>query len=398
MAVTMPATRYGPVLANRRVRMLLVVGFLLRIPMFGVAVVLTLHVVQSLHRSWAQAGLVAAVATLAIAISGPWRGRLLDTIGLRRVVAPSILVTAACWCVAPFATYWVLLILAAIAGLFAVPSFTIVRQALVTMTRDADRRSALALDAVIIELAFMIGPLLGVTLATAYPTAWVIFGLEMATAVCGVMLWVLNPPMQRAKSRHADDEGQLPRSAWMTKRFIAVCLVGFAAVIVLNSCDVAFVAAAKELGVPNLVGVIMSVWGLGSLIGGLAYGAMARPPRLLVLLLLLALTTVALGVASNVCSLSALAFGAGLFCAPTMASAYDAMTRVVPERVRGEASGWYGSAQTLGGALAAPVAGVSIDQVGAWGGFVTGGLVGLVAAIAGLVLLPVRRRRRARRS
>jgi MFS family permease len=63
----------------------------------------------------------------------------------------------------------------------------------------------------------------------------------------------------------------------------------------------------------------------------------------------------------------------------------------VPERVRGEALGWHGSAMTAGGALGAPVAGIAIDAAGWPGGFVACGAIGLAAATVGLLAL--RRRR-----
>ena len=175
----MPATRYRRVLANRRTRQLLLLGFAIRIPTFGVSVLLTIHVVETLHRTWSQAGLVAAASTLAVALSGPWRGRLLDTLGLRRVVAPSILVTAGCWAVAPFVGYVPLLMLAALAGLFAVPTFTVIRQGIIAATSDEDRRTALATDGIIVELSFMLGPVIAIALGGHFPTSWVIFCLSL---------------------------------------------------------------------------------------------------------------------------------------------------------------------------------------------------------------------------
>lgn len=49
------------------------------------------------------------------------------------------------------------------------------------------------------------------------------------------------------------------------------------------------------------------------------------------------------------------AFLAGMFCAPTMTASVDAVARVVPKRVRGEAMGWHGSFLTTGGALGGPI-------------------------------------------
>ena len=134
-------TRYRRVLVVPALRRALVLGFLVRMPIFAGGVVITLHVVSHLHRSYGAAGLVSAAATVAIAISGPWRGRLLDRHGLRRVVVPSIVVAAVCWSVAPFVGYWLLMALAALAGLFVIPSFSIIRQAIIAAVPEDDRRS-----------------------------------------------------------------------------------------------------------------------------------------------------------------------------------------------------------------------------------------------------------------
>src|SRR4051794_41525695 len=179
MVSGMPIGPYRRVLAVPSLRQVLLLGLLVRVPIFAGGVVLTLHVVQFLGRSYGAAGLVTAAATVAIAVSGPWRGRLLDRRGLRRVVLPSLVVTAACWSVAPFVGYWPLLGLAALAGLFVVPTFSVIRQAVLVVAPEGGRRTALALDSVAVEMSFMVGPVLGVWAATVWPTSWVLFGIEM---------------------------------------------------------------------------------------------------------------------------------------------------------------------------------------------------------------------------
>jgi predicted MFS family arabinose efflux permease len=57
--------------------------------------------------------------------------------------------------------------------------------------------------------------------------------------------------------------------------------------------------------------------------------------------------------------------------------------------------GWYGSALTAGVALGAPLAGVFIDGVGPWGGFVAVGAAGVLLCAVGITLQHRRRRRAA---
>ena len=81
--------------------------------------------------------------------------------------------------------------------------------------------------------------------------------------------------------------------------------------------------------------------------------------------------------------LAALAFVAGLLCAPTITATVDQVSQVVPEAARGEAMGWHGSFMTAGSALGAPVAGLAIDRWGWGGGFVSVSLLGLLVAVVG---------------
>lgn len=395
---------YQRVLAIRDARRVLLLGFLLRLPIFSAAVILTLHVVMHLHRSYTEAGLVGASGTVAIAISGPWRGRLLDRHGLRRVVAPSVVVSAACWSVAPFVGYWPLLVLAVIAGLFVVPTFSVIRQGVIAAVAERDRRTALSLDGIVVELAFMAGPLIVVWLATAVSTVWVLFGIQMIGVVVGAVLWWANPPLRDASLRAPTQDGAVtntsapavPRRSWLRPSFVVICSAATASTIVLTGSDVSFVAAMQKFSATGSLGLILVVWGAGSLIGGVVYGAASRPISPPWLLLGLALTTAPMALATSPWMLAVLSLFAGIFCAPTITSTVDALSRAVPESARGEAMGWHGSAMTMGSAVGAPIGGVAIDRFGFGGGFVSVAVLGVFVAVLAAAAPRVGARRRAR--
>lgn len=398
----MPLDPYRRVLSVPALRQALVLGILVRIPIFAGGVILTLHVVQTLGRSYGAAGLVSAAATICIAVSGPWRGRLLDTKGLRRVVLPSLVVTAICWSIAPFVGYLPLLLLAAIAGLFIVPTFSIIRQAVITAVPEGDRRTALSLDSVAVEMSFMIGPMVGVWAVTIWPTDWVLFAVEMLGVVAGFGLWLANPVLRPDPADTDDASGgagdptvRLPRSAWFRPRFLAMCGAAAATTIVLSGSDIAFVAVLREFDKISLIGPVLAIWGLGSLIGGLVYGALHRSIPAFLLLGALSLATIPMALAPSVWPLAVLAFLSGLPCAPTITATVDQVSRIVPEAARGEAMGWHGSFMTAGSALGAPVAGLAIDQWGWGAGFVSVSLIGLGVAVAGAAATRTRRRSRA---
>ncbi|GAB3446988.1 MFS transporter [Phycicoccus ginsengisoli] len=393
-------TRYRRVLVVPALRRALVLGFLVRMPIFAGGVVITLHVVSHLHRSYGAAGLVSAAATVAIAISGPWRGRLLDRHGLRRVVVPSILVAAACWSVAPFVGYWLLMALAALAGLFVIPSFSIIRQAIIAAVPEDDRRTAISLDSVAVELSFMIGPAAGVWAATVWSTDWVLFVIEMLGVAAGVLLWVADPALREAPDEDEPAGGTtapLTRWQWFRPGFVVVCLAAAATTFVLGGTDIGIVAALRDFDAQSSIGWVLALWGFGSLLGGLVYGGLHRSVSAFWLLGALALVTAPMALGGGPVSLGVLGFVAGLFCAPTITATVDQVSRVVPPAARGEAMGWHGSFMTAGMALGAPVAGFAIDHRGWSSGFVSVAVVGAVVAVVGAIGTSARaRERRAR--
>jgi predicted MFS family arabinose efflux permease len=390
------------VLALRDVRRVLLLGLAIRIPMWAGGVILTLHVVTHLHRSYGAAGLLTGLATVAMTISNPWRGRRLDRAGLRATVAPSLLVLTACWSVAPFVGYWPLLALATVAGFFIVPSFSIVRQALIHAVPETDRTSALSIDSVVVEVSFMIGPALGVLLATTAPTSWALFACELTAVAGSLLLWRVDPPLRPAVEVPADGTDE-PRRApappvrsWLTPEVLAILVMSAAATVVLTGTDVGVVAALRDMQHQSWIGWELAIWGLGSAVGGLVYGVLHRAVPMAVLLALLAGTTIPVIVAREPILLAALLFVCGVFCAPAITAAVDALSRAVPEAVRGEALGWHGSAMTAGSAAGAPLAGVAIDHSSWHGGFVLPGVVGLVAAAGGALAARSQRRAGAR--
>ena len=81
---------YARLLRVPAIRQILTLTLLSRTPLWAGNVVVTLHVVSHLGRSYAAAGLVSAVQAVMLCLSGPFRGRRLDRLGLRRAVAPSL--------------------------------------------------------------------------------------------------------------------------------------------------------------------------------------------------------------------------------------------------------------------------------------------------------------------
>lgn len=371
---------------------LVLLGMVLRLPFFAAGVIVTLHVVTTLERSYAEAGLVTAALLVGIGVGGPYRGRLLDRVGLRRVAIPCLLVQIlyAGW--APFAPYAVLLVLGLVAGTFMIPVMSIMRQAMIAGVPTENRRTALSLDGMVVELSAMLAPAASVWGATVWGTTRTLVVVFGASAIAGAVLIVINPPMKSAGASLGGPT--LPMRSWMRPGVVAILVGGAASTAAFTGTDLGVVALLREWDAAHSIGWVMALWAAGSLIGGLVYGALGRSGNAFVLLAGLALLTMLPVLAGSALSLGALIVLTGLLGQPAITSALEYLTDAVPEAARGEAMGWHSTAMTGGSALGAPVAGLAIDRVGADGGFVSVALLALSVAIAGMAALSWRHRAR----
>lgn len=430
---------YRRVLAAPGVAGVLLLGFLARIPFSTLGLLLTLHCVRTLDRSYLEAGLVVTATTIGTAISSPWRGRLVDTKGLRRAVLPSILVQSVAVVAMAFAPFEAVLVLALIGGLFGLPVWAIVRTSLSVLVPATLRRSAFALDSVFTELVFMIGPAAVTLAALAAGTRASLVVVGVLVALAGIGMAVTNPPTRSdqlmlparlpapleaaegavlaqqellAERRVAEDlrTGQIPvidpgpgdpgkaaaRRALLTAGGLSVLLATATGSLVLTATDLSIVAILDDRGLAAMIAGMMALWCAGSLVGGLVYGAMSRGlDPLWVLLGLGALSLpVAVTASGDLLLLGVTITLAGLFIAPMITATGEAIAQLVPEAVRGEAMGWHGTAMTVGAAAGSPVVGAVIDGAGpAWGVGVAGA-VALAVALAALLARRVRRSRR----
>jgi MFS family permease len=390
---------YGPVVRLPGVARLYLVGIVARMPSSMVGVVLTLHVVTTLERGYAQAGVIVGAATIGSAIGAPWRGRLVDRVGLRRAIAPSVVVESAVWLAAPHLGYEALVGAAFVAGLFLVPVFSVTRQSLSVLVPLRLQRSAFALDSVCVELTFMLAPVLGVVLATQASTTAALTVVGVVTVAAGVLLMWANPPTRSVQPAEVPTQAAAPaaestRGRLLTPPILVVLLAGVAAAFVLIGTDVALVAALNEAGRPQDVGWMVALWAAGSLIGGLAYGAHKRSVPPLVLVAILALATVPAAFAPAPLWLALAIVVAGLPCAAAISSINGTLMALVEESRRGEVMGWSGTMSTVGHALGAPGIGFVIDRSTPGAGFLAASTVGGGIALAGIVTLHLTRRRR----
>jgi len=384
---------YRRALALPGVRSLLLVSLLVRVPVIATGITVTLHVVLQLDRGYGAAGLVGAAITIGAALGAPVVGRMIDRYGARPVLAVTTLCEALFWSVAHALPYPALLVTAFLNGLLTIPAFSLVRQSIAALVPETHRRAAYALDAMAVELSFIIGPALAVVLATSISPRVAMLAVGTGIVLGGLGLIALNPPVREATADAATGPPP-PRREWLSARLVAILAVAAATTLVLVGSDVAIVAVLRESGQLEWSSVVLVLWGFSSLTGGFGYGMAPRAIPPFVLLAGLGLATIPVGLAGGQWWLLALAMlPAGMLCAPTLTAAADAVSRLTPAVVRGEAMGWHNSANTVGLAIGGPLAGAVIDASAPAWGFAVVGAIGLLVALASFPVYRAQRRR-----
>jgi MFS family permease len=379
-------TGYRQVLAVPGLAPLLGVSLLARTAITADVLALTLYVVLGLEMSYAAAGGVAAALTAGVALGGPVLGRMIDRRGLRAVLLATVVAQVVFWLSVPALPYRILLGAAFAAGLLMVPVQSVTRQAIAAMTTAGQRRAAFSLEAVQGELSYVVGPAVVIISAAELSPGVVAWGVGAVIVAGGAGIAVLNPPVRAADEVDAGPAGRPPRREWLGAGLLAALTMAFGTTMLLSGIDLAIVATLQEAGQMSWAAVVVVVLGVASIAGGLIYGVLSRPLPTWLLLGLLGLVTIPAGLAHDWPWLCVAVVGAGLLTAPTLATVADAVSRLAPAGVRGEATGLQSSAQSAGFALGAPVVGVAIDVSVPAGGFAVAGLAGLAAALTGYLL------------
>jgi MFS family permease len=154
------------------------------------------------------------------------------------------------------------------------------------------------------------------------------------------------------------------------------------------SVDISTVAFADELGRKSLSGPVLALFALGSLIGGLAYGARvwkhSLASRLVWGVVLTGAGAVTFGMAPNLLVLAALMFVTGVVVAPTMAVGDGMVQALVPRNRLTEGMTWTRTGIDMGIASGAWFAGFLVQRHGASSGFAVTTVAATVSAIVAL--------------
>ncbi len=343
---------------------------------------------------YGQIGVVVGAEALAVGVTAAFVGRLVDRVGMSRVVLATGAMTTIALCAETIAilsgaTPALLVALAALHGATIPPISASMRSLWARLVPEETLETAFAFDAIQLELVFVVGPLIAATLATAISPAagmllcagfYVVATVGFATA-----------PVARAAQ--VDEHVERTRAgALRSPGMRTLVLVGAITAISFGALEVALPAFAEREGERNAVGPLITAWSLGSLIGGLWYGARRwRIPlerRLVILLALLGLGAAPLAFAPSIGAMAALLLLTGLALAPLATTEYALVDVVAPAGTTTEAYSWQIVATVTGAAVGSIVAGVLAEHASVGWALATAAL-----ACAGAFLVAIARQR-----
>lgn len=361
--------RYARILRAPHVVSLLVAALIARLPI-GIDSIAIVLFLRERTGSYAAAGIVSAAFALGGGAGAPLSGRLIDRFGHRRVLVPLalvhggglILLVVLALLDAPVA----LLLPVALVGGAAIPPISSTMRPLWGPLLDHDAEllpAAYALDSIIIELVFTIGPLL-TAVATALLSPAAALCLAAALVVGGTLAFTASPPSRAwlpdpARGGHGW-LGALS-SPGLRTLVLATLPLGFC----FGAVEVTLPAFSEDMATRAWAGVLLAVWSLGSAAGGIVYGARAdRLPltRTYVrLAALLPLTFVPLAASPSLPAMVPLCILAGVAIAPLVASGNQLVGDVAPAGTVTEAYTWLVTAIVVGVSIGNAVAGVLVE-------------------------------------
>jgi hypothetical protein len=333
------------------------------------ALVLFVHAATG---SFAVAGAASAATALASGVFAPFRGRLVDRYGQRRALPPLAVLHAGAFAgvllAARHGTAGATgaVVLAGVAGAVIPPLSASMRVLWTILVGNGPRlQTAYALDSVLEDVVYTIGPLLAAALVAGFGAA---AGLAAVAALtlAGTATFTASPVSRSWTGSQGRAAGRAGAMAGGGIRVLVASLTGFGACI--GILDITLVAAARQAGSAPLGGVLLACMAAGSVFGGLWYGSRTwrRPAgqRFTGILALLALAGAPLPFVSSVVGLAVAVAVFGLLLAPLESSAYVLVAELAPAGTMTEATTWVTTANNVTGAIGIAVAGVLVDGVG----------------------------------
>jgi MFS family permease len=389
-----PGSRYVNILHGEGVARPVLFVLIGRIPdsIAGVAIIV---LVRSGTHSYSAGGLAAGGFAVGAALAAPLTGRALDRFGQRRIlpalaVCFAVILSATALAAGSVGEGWLVAMLT-VAGVARPPLESAMRAMWPRLVAGEDLDLAYSLDSTLQELIWIAGPLmLSLLLVLAGPKAPL-----LACAGLSVLGTVTYATAQAAgdnpESRRNPDNQSPLLSATFRGLLVAAALYGV-------SCGIftlALTAFCASHGHSAAVGVLIAIWGIGSIVGGIAYSTRrwSTPPqqRAVILLTTLGAGLALTAAAPNLASLAVVTLLLGVPLSPFLGTLSTAVQQVIPTDRTTEAFTYTFAVITTGIAAGNALGGAVIQHNHTSRALLTAAATALVGSGAGSIGL--RRRR-----
>jgi MFS family permease len=340
-------------------------GFVMRMPiaMFPIGLVL---IISARTGRYGFAGVLSAAYVIGAAVGNPLLARWSDRFGQRRMILPATAVT-----LGTVAVLVALLKTDAPDGVLLVPGFVTgfsylsvgslirARWSLV-LAGKPELTTAYALESVLDEVIFVVGPLIATLVATHSDPLNVLYVAGVLIAVGAIWLSVqrsTEPPVQAPG-------GPAHASALRAPGVRLVVVATIAMGALFASAEVTMVAYCGQHGQRGLSGLMLALLAGGSASAGLVYGARSWRRGILeryrLQSTIFAVLPVLFLAAVNVSVLAVCAFIVGLGIAPTLITTFGLVEQLVPAAALTEGLAWVITGLSIGyGAGSALVGGIA---------------------------------------
>jgi MFS family permease len=339
--------------------------------------------------SYGAAGAAAGAMAIGVGGSGPYISRLIDRHGQREILAPlavahAVGLTLVVVVALGHAPLGIVVLASLVAGIAFPPIGAVMRPLWPRLLADRPEllTTAFALDAAIVELSFVGGPLLTAAIVTVASPAPAL-GVSAVSSVVGTLALTSLPPSRsfrptpKREDRHFLGALQSPG----VRTLVAATLpVGFC----FGAVEVTFPAFCEDVATRGTAGLLLAIWSFGSGVGGIAYGARhwtlpayRRYPRCAIAL---PLGFLPLALPGSVAVMAPFAFISGLSIAPLNSTGSHLVGDIAPEGTVTEAYTWPITALVVGISLGNAAAGVIAGSAGWRQSFVIASCAALLGA------------------
>ena len=370
-------------------------GLVARLPISMVSLGIVL-LVSTRTGSYSLAGSVSASYLVANAIFAVLLARLVDRRGQARVLLPAVLLFGVALSLMMTAVERELPtpvphLFAALSGAAMPQIGSCVRARWSYLLGDKRMlQTAFAIEAVVDEAVFIVGPALVTLLSTlVHPLAGLVSAV--VAAVLGTAALVVQKSTEPPASRDAAPD--TPPAGPMRWSVLAPLTVSaFALGALFGGAEVATVAFAEELGHKAASGALLALWALGSLLAGLVVGAVhvdvANSTQFRWSLLSLALLMAPLPFVEGFFLMGVLLLLAGVAISPTLIASVAWVQETVPPSRITEGIAITTTGLAAGVAPGAAIVGIVIDAYGASASYWVPATAGLLGAFVAFTARP----------